>query len=92
MASMTPVVASSVGGVPDLVISGKNGFLYPLAHSEKAVDHIQHIIQDLKTHKGLILAGSRFVRENYMYTRLVSDIVRLYKNYLPEHREIDKRR
>lgn len=89
MATMTPTVASSVGGVPDLIVSGKNGFLYPLTDSEKAVDQVQRIIQDLSTLEGLTLAGNLFVKDNYLYTRLVRDIVRLYKMHLPAHLRMD---
>ncbi len=82
MASMTPVVSSSVGGVPDLVASGQNGFLYPLENEDKAVDYIREIVQTPGVKERLTISGKKFALENFMYTRLVDDIVSLYQEYL----------
>jgi glycosyltransferase involved in cell wall biosynthesis len=46
MASGLPVVATSVGGIPDLIINGKNGFLVPPSSPTKLSDALKEMIQN----------------------------------------------
>ncbi|MBN1901058.1 glycosyltransferase, partial [Candidatus Sumerlaeota bacterium] len=41
-----PVVASKVGGVPEIIIHGKNGFLSPPREPELFAEHILHLLRD----------------------------------------------
>jgi glycosyltransferase involved in cell wall biosynthesis len=41
-----PVVASDVGGIPELVEHGKNGYLVPGFNEDLAADYLQKLIQD----------------------------------------------
>jgi glycosyltransferase involved in cell wall biosynthesis len=46
MAAGKPVVASRVGGIPDLVIHGKTGFLVPPADEKALADGIKKLLDD----------------------------------------------
>jgi glycosyltransferase involved in cell wall biosynthesis len=46
MAAGKPVVASRVGGIPDLVIHGKTGFLVPPADEKALAAWIKKILDD----------------------------------------------
>lgn len=46
MASGLPVVATSVGGIPDLIINGKNGYLVPPNDPTKLSDALKEMIQN----------------------------------------------
>ncbi|MCJ8320353.1 MAG: glycosyltransferase family 4 protein [Colwellia sp.] len=46
MASATPIIASNVGGNPELVKDGFNGFLYEFADSLELAEHIETLIAD----------------------------------------------
>ncbi|MBT0585674.1 glycosyltransferase family 4 protein [Alteromonas oceanisediminis] len=46
MAAKMPVIASEVGGNPELVSSGNNGYLYPYADAEKLAEQIKRLIND----------------------------------------------
>jgi glycosyltransferase involved in cell wall biosynthesis len=46
MASRTPVIATNVGGIPDLVRDGHNGLLVPPASSEALTGAIGRIVND----------------------------------------------
>lgn len=45
MSAGLPIVATSVGGIPDIVVNGKNGFLVPPNSPEKLSEAIKVLIQ-----------------------------------------------
>lgn len=45
MANGLPIVATKVGGVPDIVFDGKNGYLYDLGNSSQAAMFIKQIAE-----------------------------------------------
>ena len=46
MAQSKPVVATSVGGVPEVIVDGENGFLVPVKSPEKLADKIIQLLRD----------------------------------------------
>ncbi|QOL26497.1 glycosyltransferase family 4 protein [Thalassotalea sp. LPB0316] len=51
LASSTPVIASHVGGNPELVHDGENGLLYPFSDSEKLAEQIENLMTDQSQYK-----------------------------------------
>jgi glycosyltransferase involved in cell wall biosynthesis len=45
LASGVPVVASRVGGIPDLIRDGENGMLVPPADSDALADALQTVLE-----------------------------------------------
>lgn len=70
MACGTPVLATSVGAVPDVIIDGKTGFIMennsPECIAENVVRALEH--PDLEQ---IAEAGRRFVEENFTFERVV---------------------
>ena len=85
MASRTPVVATSVGAVPEVITDGESGLVVP-PHDHQALAHAMKRMMELpeKTRQALGQAGydralSEFSRESvidkweYLFDRLLSD-------------------
>ena len=81
LASGTPVVATRVGGVPDVVRDGVDGFLVEPGDTEAAAERLAELARDPALRKRLGDAG-REVRARYSVTRLVDDVDRLYRSLL----------
>lgn len=70
MACGTPVLATPVGAVPDVIVDGKTGFVLennsPECIAENVMRAMEH--QDLEE---IAEAGRRFVKENFTFERVV---------------------
>ncbi|HYI74509.1 MAG TPA: glycosyltransferase, partial [Gaiellaceae bacterium] len=84
LASGTPVVATRVGGVPDVVTDGVDGFLVEPGDKAAAAERLAELARDPDLRAQMGDAGSASVRERYAVERLVDDVDRLYRRLLAE--------
>jgi glycosyltransferase involved in cell wall biosynthesis len=82
LATATPVVANRVGGVPDVVRDGVDGFLVEPGDTEAAAERLATLARDPALRGALGEAGRARVRERYSVARLVDDVDRLYRALL----------
>ena len=82
LASGCPVVATSVGGVPDVVREGIDGFLVPAGDVEALVERLAQLAADPELRSRMGEAGRESVPERYAVERLVGDIDELYRSLL----------
>ena len=87
MASARPVVATSVGGVADIVTDGKNGFLFGQGDVEGFAGGVAVLLNDGKRSEELGLAGREFVRNNFYKDRLIRETEDLYYECLERKRK-----
>jgi glycosyltransferase involved in cell wall biosynthesis len=84
LASGTPVVASRVGGVPDVVRDGLDGFLVEPGDVEGAAEKLALLAGDADLRAALGASGRERVLRRYSVARLVDDVDRLYRSLLAE--------
>jgi glycosyltransferase involved in cell wall biosynthesis len=82
LASGTPVVANRVGGVPDVVRDGVDGFLVEPGDIEGAAARLAELAGDPELRARLGEAGRSRVFDRYAVARLVDDVDRLYRSLL----------
>jgi glycosyltransferase involved in cell wall biosynthesis len=82
LAAGTPVVATRVGGVPDIVRDGEDGFLVEPGESEAFAERLAELARDAALRERLGAAGRARVLPRYAVERLVDDIDRLYRALL----------
>jgi len=74
-------VASNIGGIPDLVIHGKNGFLVPPKNPKELAKYIQILLKDEKKREKMGLAGKE-MSLNFSAENMVEKIEKLYRELL----------
>jgi glycosyltransferase involved in cell wall biosynthesis len=88
MAARKPVVATRVGGIPELVRSGESGFLVqPRAPSEIA-DKVVMLLEDAARRHAMGCAGRRTAATRFNLARNVKELLDLYglcESRSPEH-------
>lgn len=79
MASGLPVVATDVGGNPEVVDDGRTGFLVPAKDPTKMADAILKILFNNNLARDMGFAGRRKVEEKFNLDRMVAEYIHLYK-------------
>ena len=82
LAAGRPVVATRVGGVPDVVREGVDGFLVPAGDVEQLAERLARLAGDPELRARMGEAGRESVPERYAVERLVDDIDELYRSLL----------
>ena len=80
LAAGTPVVATRVGGVPDVVRDGEDGFLVEPGASDDLADRLAELARDEDLRERFGAAGRARVLPRYAVDRLVDDVDRLYRS------------
>jgi len=82
LAAGRPVVATRVGGVPDVVRDGKDGFLVETGDTAELADRLAQLARDPELRERMGDAGRARVLPRYAVDRLVDDVDRLYRSLL----------
>jgi glycosyltransferase involved in cell wall biosynthesis len=82
LAAGRPVVATRVGGVPDVVQEGEDGFLVEPGATEALADRLAQLARDPALRERMGQAGRDRVLPRYAVGRLVDDVDRLYRSLL----------
>jgi glycosyltransferase involved in cell wall biosynthesis len=84
LAAQRPVVATRVGGVPDVVEDGEDGYLVELGATEKLADALERLARNPELREQFGRAGRERVLRRYAVERLVDDVDRLYRGLLAD--------
>ncbi|HEY7537976.1 MAG TPA: glycosyltransferase family 4 protein [Gaiellaceae bacterium] len=82
LAARRPVVATAVGGVPDVLEDGRHGFLVRVGDVEAMAGALERLARDPELRTRLGTAGRERVLERYRVDRLVADVDSLYRELL----------
>jgi glycosyltransferase involved in cell wall biosynthesis len=77
-----PVIATNVGGIPELVTDGKNGILVPPEDPEILATTINNLLADKELSKKLADAGYDFVIKNLTWEILLPKYIKFYEDLL----------
>jgi glycosyltransferase involved in cell wall biosynthesis len=82
LAAGRPVVATRVGGVPDVVQEGEDGFLVEPGATDDLAERLARLAREPELRERMGRAGRDRVLPRYAVERLVDDIDRLYRSLL----------
>lgn len=88
MAAQLPVIASRVGGNPELVEDGITGLLVPPENADALADAVLKLLRDPQLARRVALNGHEFVTQNFSFERLARDVDAMYSELLQRHRGI----
>jgi len=82
MAAGKPVIGTEVGGNPDLVIPGKNGFLVPPGDPYALAEKILILLKDKNLRESMGRAGKKIAEDKFSLEKMVEDYQNLYEKLL----------
>jgi glycosyltransferase involved in cell wall biosynthesis len=81
-AACTPVVASKVGGLPEVIIDGETGFLLPLGDVEGMAGKVLELLSDRGVYMRLAKAGRDRSKELFNVQRVLNMYLQVYRRIL----------
>jgi glycosyltransferase involved in cell wall biosynthesis len=79
MGTGLPVVASAVGGTPELIVDGCQGWLINAGDRKTAAERIARLVADPEERRRMGQAGRRRIATDFPVERMVSSYVALYE-------------
>lgn len=86
MASEIPLIASNVGGLPDLVTAEVNGLLVPAGEVSELSRAIDRMVQDREFRRGAGVAGRQRVLRDFTWTAVAKRTLEVYAQAIEQHR------
>lgn len=77
-----PIIATNVGGIPELMMNDSTGFLVEKGDSVGWINKIREILGDDDKAKKMGEAGRNFVESNFSWDKIAKEFVSISKNYL----------
>lgn len=84
MAAGKPVVATDVGGSPEMVIDGLTGYLVPPADSDALAKAVMNLLEDPEKARDMGDEGRKLVQNKFTIGTMVKSYENLYKNLYTE--------
>jgi glycosyltransferase involved in cell wall biosynthesis len=82
MACGLPIVATCVGGLPDLIQEGINGFLVPPGQAGELADKIAFLIRDCQLRQKMQRESYRLAQDQFEIEQYVNQLVSIYRALL----------
>jgi glycosyltransferase involved in cell wall biosynthesis len=86
MACKLPVIGSNIGGIPDIVHDGENGFLVPQKDSTKISKAIIDIITNDEHRENFAINGYEMVKGHFSWELIAKQYITLYEQYIKRER------
>lgn len=80
MAMGIPVIATNVGGIPEIIEHGKTGYLVPPADAKAISKAIIDLLSDKTKSELMGKAGQNFAKQEFSIYKSVTQIEQVYKN------------
>lgn len=86
MACGRPVVASAVGGIPEVVVPEETGLLVPPGDPRALAEALNRLLRDRELARRMGRAGRKRVEEHFSWTSIARKTLDMYQDLLKERR------
>lgn len=86
MSEGKPVVATKVGGVPELVNHGRTGLLVPSRDIDKLASGVIKVLKNRELSKKLTQNARKMIEDNFRFSRMLEETTTLYHEVLKEQK------
>lgn len=84
IASEVPVIATRVGGLPEVVVNGKHGFLVDVGDTEAIADRAIELLGNEELRREMGRKGRAWALDEYNTERVIPQYVALYERVISE--------
>ena len=77
-----PVIATNVGGTPEMMIDGKTGFLVEKGNHEQLIEKIRLLLEDKKLAKDMGDSGHKFIDYTFNWEVVAKNFIKIARSHL----------
>jgi glycosyltransferase involved in cell wall biosynthesis len=77
-----PVIATNVGGNPEMMIDGKTGFLVEQGNHEQIIARLSLLLADKELSKKMGNDGRKFIEDTFNWKLVTKNFIEMIKPYL----------
>jgi glycosyltransferase involved in cell wall biosynthesis len=88
MAAELPIIASDVGGIPEIIENGTNGMLVPPHDEDRIANAISKLLNDPKTVEKFRANGNKLLRKSFDAKIMAKKTEEIYDDLLENHYKI----
>ncbi len=85
-----PVVSTTVGSIPDVVVDGETGYVVPPRDAAALAERIEVLLEDASLRKRMGEQGRALVERLYSIDRMLDELERVYRNVLTSGQSPDR--
>jgi len=82
LATGLPVVASAVGGIPEFIDDGSNGYLFPTGDSDAMAERIGRLMEDVEARRAMGMRARKAAVERFSIEARIGDYLDTYESAL----------
>ena len=82
MASKVPVVCTNVGGIPEVIEDGINGFLVPVANSITLAEKMIYLLKDKTLSNKFVLYGYQKIKQRFSLQSMLGKYAEIYSDLI----------
>lgn len=75
-----PVIATNVGGIPEIIVDGTNGILVEKNNIDMLAHEVKHLALDKDLREKLSKEGIKTVKQKFTCEKMYSEIEKIYQN------------
>lgn len=79
MACEVPCIGTNVGGIPEVISHGENGYLVELGDTKKVAEYGIQLLQDPILHKQMVETSLMFIEERFSSKKIVEQYEAMYE-------------
>jgi glycosyltransferase involved in cell wall biosynthesis len=88
MIERKPIVASNVGGIPEIVVNNENGFLFRKGDYIELAEKLLILIEDKKRARLMGQKGFQILKKKFNMDRLIKEHIKLYRSILKNEADL----
>ena len=77
-----PLIATNVGGNPEMMIDGKTGFLVEQGNAEQLIEKFELLLTDLDISKRMGDEGRKFIEDTFSWETVTKNFIDTIESYL----------
>ncbi len=88
MKNKLPIIATNVGGIPEIVTNGQEGILVPKEDPKALADSINRVLENSELRSQFIQNAYKKVQENYSIEKYARNMFNLYSKIMADNRQL----